>query len=174
LLLIAVFWHAWGPVRAFVSGRAREWEVTPLVILCGVSIAGVLLAWDLPSAESAFRIRLQFAYGYAGLLGWIVLTIATVAFKLFPIWVWQERFQPEYGKKPVPGMKSLYNHRLRAISNALLTAGVLATVVGILTVRGEILVVSLGLVFGGAVGFVVNFFLMARWALLRLEYHPPI
>ncbi|MGH9462422.1 MAG: hypothetical protein ACRD1X_14490 [Vicinamibacteria bacterium] len=173
LLLVAVFWHAWGPVRAFVSGRAREWEVTPLVILCGVSVAGVLLAWDVPPAESPFRIRLQFAYGYAGFLGWFVLTIATVAFKLFPIWVWQERFQPEYGKKPVPGMKSLYNNRLRVLSNFLLTTGVVATVAGILAERGEILVVSLGLVFGGAACFAVNFFLMARWALLRVEYHPP-
>jgi hypothetical protein len=173
LLLVAVFWHAWGPVSAFVSGRAREWEVTPLVILCGVSIAGVLLAWDVPPSESPFRIRLQFAYGYAGFLGWFVLTIATVAFKLFPIWVWQERFQPEYGKKPVPGIKSLYNHRLRFISNFLLTTGVIATVFGILAERGEILVVSLGIVFAGVVCFVVNFFLMARWALLGKEYHPP-
>jgi hypothetical protein len=169
-LLVAVFWHAWGPVRSFVSGRAREWEVTPLVILCAVSIAGVLLAWDVPPSESPFRIRLQFAYGYAGFLGWFVLTIATVAFKLFPIWVWQERFQPDYGKRSVPGMKSLYNHRLRFISNLLLTTGVVATVVGILAVRGEVLVVSLGLVFGGVVCFVANFFLMARWALLGLEY----
>lgn len=172
LLLIVVFWQAWGPVRAFVSGRAREWEVTPLIILCAAAIAGVLLAWNVPPPESPFRIRLQFAYGYAGFLGWFVLTIATVAFKLFPIWVWQERFQPEYGKKPVPGMKSLYNHRLRAVSNFLLTVGVIATVMGILAVRGEILLVSLGVVFAGVVCFVVNFFLMARWALLGTEYKP--
>ena len=174
LLLVAIVWHAWGPVRAFVSGRAREWEVTPLLILCSAAIAGALLAWDVPPPENTFRIQLQFAYGYAGIFGWIVLTIATVAFKLFPIWVWQERFQPEYGKIPVPGMKSLYNHRLRLLSNVLLTTGVVATVVGILAVRGEILVVSLGLVFAGGVSFAVNFFLMARWALLGTEYHPPV
>jgi hypothetical protein len=73
----------------------------------------------------------------------------------------------------VPGIKSLYNHRLRLISNFLLTAGVIATVFGILAERGEILVVSLGIVFAGVVCFVVNFFLMARWALLGKEYHPP-
>jgi len=173
LLLVAIAWHAWGPVRAFVSGGAREWEVVPLLILCGVAIAGVLLAWGVPPPESALRIRVQFAYAYAGLLGWIALTITTVAFKLFPIWVWQERFQPDYGKIPVPGMKALYNHRLRAVSNVLLTAGILATVAGILSLRGSILFVSLGLVFGGVVCFVINFFLMARWALLKVEYHAP-
>lgn len=172
MLLVAIVWHAWGPVHAFVSGRAREWEVAPLLLLCATAVAGVLLAWGVPPAESPFRIRLQFAYGYAGILGWFVLTIATVAFKLFPIWVWQERFQPEYGKKPVPGMKSLYDHRLRAVSNVLLSAGVVGTVLGILAVRGEILVVSMGLVFGGVMCFVVNFFLMARWALLGKEYRP--
>ena len=169
-LCIAVFWHAWGPVHAFLSGRAREWEVLPLVILCTVSIGGGLLAWNVPGAESELRARVQLAYGYAGFYGWFVLTIAAVAFKLFPIWVWQERFQPEYGKKPVPGMKSLYNHRLRALSILLLTLGVLATIGGILTARGEILIVSLGLVFGGVVCFIVNFFLMARWVLLGMKY----
>ena len=172
LLLVAIVWQAWGPVRAFVTGRAREWEVVPLVILVGAAVAGMLLASGIPAPENPLRMRVQLAYGYAGFLGWIVLTITTVAFKLFPIWVWQERFLSDFGKAPVPGMKSLYNHRLRALSNLLLTTGVVATVLGILTVRGEILVVSLGLVFGGVVCFVVNFFLMARWALLGKEYHP--
>ena len=172
LLLVAIVWQAWGPVRAFVTGRAREWEVVPLVILVGAAAAGMLLAWGIPAPENPLRMRVQLAYGYAGFLGWIVLTITTVAFKLFPIWVWQERFLSDFGKAPVPGMKSLYNHRLRALSNILLTTGVVATVLGILAVRGEILVVSLGLVFGGVVCFVVNFFLMARWALLGTEYRP--
>ena len=69
-------------------------------------------------------------------------------------------------------MKDLYNHRLRALSNVLVTVGVLATVVGIVSVRSEILAVSLGLVFGGVVCFAINFAMMARWALLDLTYHP--
>jgi hypothetical protein len=143
VLLAAIVWQTWGPARAFVTGRAREWEVVPLVILVGTAVAGMLLASGIPSLENPLRMRVQFAYGYAGFLGWIVLTIATVAFKLFPIWVWQERFQRDFGKAPVPG-----------------------------SLRGEILVVSLGLVFGGVVCFAINFFLMARWALLDLEYRP--
>ena len=114
----------------------------------------------------------MLAYGYAGFLGWIVLTITTVAFKLFRFGFGKSVFSAISEKAPVPGMKSLYNHRLRALSNLLLTTGVVATVLGILAVRGEILVVSLGLVFGGVVCFGVNFFLMARWALLGTEYRP--
>ena len=172
VLLVVVAWQAWGPVRAFVTGRAREWEVVPLVILVATAVAGVLLAFGIPAPENPLRMRVQLAYGYAALLGWIVLTITTVAFKLFPIWVWKERFQRDFGKTAVPGMKDLYNHRLRALSNVLVTVGVLVTVVGIVSVRSEILAVSLGLVFGGVVCFAINFVMMARWALLDLEYHP--
>lgn len=173
MLLVVVVWQAWGPVRAFVTGRAREWEVVPLVILVATAVAGVLLAFGIPAPENPLRMRVQFAYGYAGFLGWIVLTITTVAFKLFPIWVWQERFQRDFGIAAVPGMKDLYNHRLRAFSNILLTVGVLATVAGIVSARGEILAVSLGLVFGGLVCFAINFVMMARWALLDLTYSSP-
>ena len=172
VLLVVIVWQAWGPVRAFVTGRAREWEVVPLVLLVAIAVTGVLLAFGIPAPENPLRMRVQLAYSYAAFLGWIVLTITTVAFKLFPIWVWQERFQRDFGKAAVPGMKDLYNHRLRALSNALVTVGVLATVVGIVSVRGELLAVSLGLVFGGVVCFAINFVMMARWALLDLEYHP--
>ena len=173
VLFVVIVWQAWGPVRAFVIGRAREWEVLPLVLLVATAGAGVLLALGVPAAENPLRLRVQLAYGYAALLGWIVLTITTVAFKLFPIWVWKERFQRDFGKVSVPGMKDLYNHRLRVLSNVLVAVGVLSTVVGIVSLRGEILAVSLGLVFGGVVCFVINFVMMARWALLDLEYHPP-
>ena len=172
LLLLAVLWQAWGPTRAFLSGRSREWEVAPLWILAATALLGVLLAFGVPAPENPLQQRLQLAYGYTGLVGWIVLTITTVAFKLFPIWVWQERFQADFGKRPVPGMKDLYSRRLRDASRALLIAGVLATAVGIAIPVRAVLSVSFGLVFAGVVGFVVNFAMMARWALLRVEYRP--
>ena len=86
------------------------------------------------------------------------------------LWMWvrhrqclQYFYSPEF---------DLYNHRLRALSNVLVTVGVLATVVGIVSVCGELLAVSLGLVLGGVICFAINFAMMARWALLDLEYHP--
>jgi hypothetical protein len=172
MLLAAVLWQAWGPTIALLFGRAREWEVVPLLILAATAITGMLLAAGVPAADDPLRTRLQFAYGYCGLVGWIVLTITTVAFKLFPTWVWQERFLADFGKRPVPGIKDLYSHRLRAVSNPLVTIGVLATVAGILSENGSMLAVSLGLVFLGIGCFFVNFVKMARWALLNLEYRP--
>ena len=142
------------------------------MLLVATAVVGVLLAHGVPSLDNPMRMRIQLAYGYTALLGWIVLTITTVAFKIFPIWVWQERFQKDFGKAAVPGMKDLYNHRLRALSHVLVAVEVSATAVGIVSASGELLLVSLGLVFFGVVCFVVNFVMMARWALLDLEYRP--
>jgi len=172
LIFAAVAWQAWGPTRAWLTGRSREWEAVPLAFLAAVGLAGVLLALGIPEEGTALRPRAQLAYGYAALFGWIVFTIIAVAFKLFPIWVWQERFQADFGRKPVPGMKDLYGHRLRVSSHLALGAGVVGTVIGILAAERALLAVATGLVVVGVVAFVVNFVRMARWALLPLEYRP--
>lgn len=172
LILAALFWQALGPTRAWLSGRAREWEAVPLGFLTAVGLAGVLLALGVPEEGGALRPRAQLAYGYAALFGWIVFTITTVAFKLFPIWVWQERFQADFGRKPVPGMKDLYAHGLRVLSHLALGVGVVGTVVGILAAERVVLAVATGVVVLGVVTFIVNFVRMARWALLPLEYRP--
>ena len=67
VLLVVISWQAWGPVRAFVTGRAREWEVVPLVLLVAIAVTGVLLAFGIPAPENpasyagATRIRLRGA-----------------------------------------------------------------------------------------------------------------
>jgi hypothetical protein len=168
----AVVWQAWGPTRALLTARAREWEAVPLLFLVGVSLIGLLLAWGVPEEGSAFRAKLQLAYGYSGLFGWIVFTITAVAFKLFPIWVWQERFQADFGRKPVPGMKDLYLHGLRVGSHLLLAAGVIGTAAGIFWGARPMLAVGSALVVLGVVSFIFNFVRMARWGLLPGEYRP--
>jgi len=50
-----------------------------------------------------WRVRLQAAYGYLVLVGWVGLTVVGMAYKLFPMWVWKERFQAACGERPVPG-----------------------------------------------------------------------
>jgi len=72
----------------------------------------------------------------------------------------------------VPGMKSLYSHRLRAIAAGCLALGILSTAVGIVLAQSTVLVTSLGLVFAGVLAFVANFARVARWALLELSYRP--
>ena len=56
LLLVAIVWQAWGPVRAFVTGRAREWEVVPLVILVGAAA----VPWCINTGKSLIPLTLRF------------------------------------------------------------------------------------------------------------------
>jgi hypothetical protein len=86
--------------------------------------------------------------------------------------VWQERFLADVGKQVVPGIQDLYSDGLRKLSHLLVTGGVLATTAGILFQSEAVLNVSLGAVFFGVLCFAVNFVMMARWALLRLDYRP--
>jgi len=172
MIAIAIAWHAKGTIHAFVTGRAMEWETAPLVILVVLAATGLLLALDVPHPESPLRARVQLAYGFTAVYGWIVLTVTTVAFKLFPMWVWQERFQADFGKKPVPGMKDLASPLLRAVSLVALTAGVLVTAAAILSAPAGLLVLGTPLLGLGVLTFVVNFVRVARWALLPLTYRP--
>lgn len=172
LLALACGWHAWGPVRAFVTGRAREWEILPLTHLLLTAVVGVVLALGWPGVTDPARGRLQLAYGFVAVFGFMVLTVVTVAFKLFPMWVWKERFQEDFGKKPVPGMKELHSETLRIAANLALFAGVLFTAIGITVSSPSLLNVSTPLILLGVVCFVANFVRVARWELLKKEFRP--
>lgn len=172
MILIAIVWQGWGPMRAFISKQAREWEMAPFILLLGTAVIGVALSLGWPSPESSLRSRVQMAYGFVGLWGWFVLTINIFVYKLFPMWVWQERFQKDLGIKRVPAMRDLYSRPLRIISLISYSSGIVLTVVAILTVNAPLIKVSLGLVFLGTASFVTNFVLMARWKLFNLTYKP--
>jgi hypothetical protein len=172
LIAAALAAHAWGPTRHFLSGRARELAVVALWVLLACAAAGWAMAAGLVPETHPWRPRLQAAYGYLGLVGWVVLTVVAMAFKLFPMWVWKERFQADFGQRPVPGMKELYEPRLKRLSDAGLVAGVGAVALG--AALGSPLPLRLGawLVLAGVIGFLANFVRMARWELLDLEFQP--
>lgn len=172
MILIAIGWQGWGPMRAFINRQAREWELVPFVLLLGTAIVGVGLSLGWPSLESSLRSRVQMAYGFVGMWGWFVLTINIFVYKLFPMWVWQERFQKDLGNKPVPAMSDLYSHPLRTISLVSYSSGIVLTVIAILMSNTPLIKVSLGLVFLGTACFVTNFVRMARWKLFNLTYVP--
>lgn len=172
LILAALVLHAAGPTRHFLSGRVRELAVVALWMLLACGAIGWAMAVGLVPESHVWRARLQSAYGYLGLVGWVGLTVVAMAFKLFPMWVWKERFQPDFGRRPVPGMKDLYDHRLKRIADGALVAGVVAVAVG--AALGSQPAVSAGAwaVLAGVAGFLVTFVRMARWELLGLEFHP--
>ncbi len=172
LLAFACVWQAWGPARALVKGRAREWELLPLTLLLLAAASGVALSFGWPDVADPARGRVQLAYGFLGVFGFMVLTVVTVAFKLFPMWVWKERFQKDFGKKPVPGMKELHSEKLRVAANVGIFTGVLLTAVAIATSNATLLNISTPLVLLGVISFVANFVRVARWELLKLDYKP--
>jgi len=172
VLALACVWQGWGPARALVTGRAREWELLPLTLLVLAAATGVALSLGWPDVADPVRGRVQLAYGFLGVFGFMVLTVVTVAFKLFPMWVWKERFQKDFGKKPVPGMKELASDKLRLAANVGIFTGVLLTAVAIVTSSPALLDCSTPLILAGVMCFVANFARVARWELLELDYNP--
>ena len=102
----------------------------------------------------------------------MVLTVVTIAFKLFPMFVWKERFQSQFGRRPVPGMKELHSERLRFTANVAIFAGVLVTGMAVLAASPTALTVSMATLLVGVAAFVANFVRVARWELLKRPYHP--
>lgn len=172
LLAVACVWHAWGPARALLKKRAREWELLPLMLLVVAATAGVALSFGWPEAADPARGRVQLAYGFVAIYGFMVLSVVTVAFKLFPMWVWKERFQRDFGIKPVPGMKELHSETLRAAANVGIFTAVLLTAAAIIVSSPMLLNVSIPLLLTAVVCFVANFARVARWELLKKEFHP--
>ncbi len=176
-MVAASLWmHAWKPLRTLVRGkvqdRATAWATVALLFLVLDSIGGLLLSLGIPDPAAPLRVRVQFAYGYVGLLGWITLTITAQAYKLFPMFVWEERFRSLWGKEPVPAMRDLYSTPIQTLSNGFISAGVLGTAIGVITAYLPLITFFHGMVIVGAAAFMVNFFLIARWALFGKTFHP--
>jgi hypothetical protein len=165
-LAIACFWQVLGPATAFLKGRAREWELLSLSLLALDAVLGVALAFGWPEVSSEARGRAQLAYGFLGLFGFMSLTVVTVAFKLFPIFVWKERFQPDFMKVPVPGMKDLPSQPLRILASLATFAGSLGTAIAILLGSPGALTLSTSVFALGMVAFVLNLARVVRWSFL--------
>jgi hypothetical protein len=163
VLAIACAWHASGPAVAFVKGRAREWELLPLALLVLASLLGVALASGWPPAADPARGRVQLAYGFLALFGFMTLTVVSVSFKLFPVWVWKERFGADFGKRPVPGMKELASEPLRRFANVAVGAGSLGSAVAVMVASPDALFLATVVLALGALAFVANLLRMLRW-----------
>jgi hypothetical protein len=171
-ITLAVVAHIAGPTRGLFEARTREWEILPLVSLLLVAVAGVLLAFGWPEEASPLRARIQLAYGWLALVGFMVPSIAATGFKLFPMWVWKERFQPEFGKTPVPGMKELHSETLRSAANVSLFVGSLTGAGAIVAGSGIVVRAATILVACGLLAFLWNLALVLRWVILTRPYRP--
>ena len=172
VLGVACVWHAAGPVQLLASRRFVEWELLPLVLLVVAGAMGIALTAGVPGVADPARGRLQLAYGVVAIVGFMILTVVTIAFKLFPMWVWKERFQDDFGKRPVPGMKELASETLRKGAAVAIFVAVVALAAGIYFENALVLRVATLAFLAGVVQFLVNFARVARWGLLDLEYKP--
>lgn len=153
-------------------------EIAAHALLLLLAVVGVALAFDWPAADAPLRYPLELAYGYVGLLGWVVLTVIGTSWKLFSTWVWEERFLPERGLKPTPRASDLPSAWLRDGSAFAVVAGLALTVAAILRsadgsaplllLRGGLALHLLGVLL-----FAAQFLRIARWELLQLDWHPP-
>jgi hypothetical protein len=171
-LALSALWQGLGPVKAFVSGRAREWEVLSLTLLAVTAVLGVALALGWPDVADPARARAQLAYGLLALFGFMSLTVVTLAFKLFPIWVWKERFASDFGKKPVPGMKDLPSGALRRSANLATFSGSAATALAVWVASPMGLRAATLLLAAGLFAFLGNLVRVVRWSFLDVEYRP--
>jgi len=172
VLGIAVTAHVVRPLlrwcRGRVPDRASAWVGAALLAL----VLAVLLGWAALAGIGFPSYRLYYAYGLVAILGWNTLAITGFALKLFPLWVWQQRFEPDLGRRPVPAMRSLYSSRLQALTGAGIAAGVGILAVAVLRDAPGLLRPGAWILAVGGFSFLANFLRIARWRLPRMEYRP--
>lgn len=171
MVATAVLLQAVGPLRAIRLRRDFRFDAVALAILCVLAVTGILLLCGIPNPLHQIRFRVQMAYGYLALFAWLPLTVSAVGLRLFPLWVWQERFAADFGKKPVPAVAELRSPRLQAASGWLITVGTLCTAVGIVLAALPVVWIATKLVLLGVAAFAVSFIRVARWELFpKLEW----
>ena len=159
----------------FRRNKAGRWEAVAHAVLLVLAAAGVLLTFGVPDPDGELRLRVEFAYGFVALFGWIVLTVAGTSWKLFSTWVWLERFGPvaKLRQEPVPTAAQLPSAFLRDACGVLLLLGVGGAAAGIVLEDVRIVAPSTWVLGGGVALFVIQFVRIARWELLPLKWKPP-
>jgi hypothetical protein len=169
---LAAALHLAGPLAHLRRQGRSAGELLGLLLLLAAALAALLASLDLP-ADGALRLRLVHATGYALLLGFGPLTVASAATKLFPMFVWEERFAADLGRKPVPPVAALANPRLRDAAVGALGIGLVTAATAIVIEHETLAAAGAWIVFAGAVLLVAGFVRTASWALFKREWKPP-
>jgi hypothetical protein len=170
-IALAAALHLAGPLSRLRRQGRSAGELLGLLLLFAAAVAALLASLDLP-ADSALRLRLVHATGYALLLGFGPLTVASAATKLFPMFVWEERFAADMGRKPVPPVVALASPRLRDAAVGALAVGLVTAATAIVIESKVLAAAGAWTVFAGAVLLVTGFARTASWALLKREWKP--
>lgn len=96
------------------------------------------------------------AYGYAALAGWFGFAIVGKSYKILPFLNWLHRFSGIAGERPVPLLRELVEERVAWASFALLLAGFVGVLAGLLTADAAIVRTAGCLYAAGAALFAFN------------------
>ena len=94
--------------------------------------------------------RLVTAYGVA-LLGGLLLFVAGHHYKILPFLLWNHRFAPHAGRRPLPKIADLYDRRIAGIAAATSIAGMAGIIGGVLASNRVITTFAATLVTAGCV-----------------------
>lgn len=158
----AIAWRSIPALLSFGVNRPGRIEIGAHALLLLLAAAGVTLAFGFPSEDDERRLACEFAYGYVALFGWIVLTVLGTSWKLFSVWVWQERFAADLGRKPVPAVSSLPSPLFRRICATAQSLGVLGVAAAVIAGHATGLRVALALQLVGTLAFLGHFLTIAR------------
>jgi hypothetical protein len=106
------------------------------------------------------------AYGWVALAGWFGFSIVGKSYRIVPFLTWLHRSSGRVGRQPVSTLKSLLDERFCWLSFALLAAGFLGVLAGLLTARPDVVRLTGSVYLGGAAAYAGN---IARLALPLLR-----
>ena len=95
-----------------------------VLVVFAIALGVVLLVTDAP---------MQFVAGYGvAVVGGLALFVAGHYYKILPFLLWNHRYAPLVGKRPLPKIAELFNARIANVAGAASTAGMFLLVLGTL------------------------------------------
>ncbi|HET9233255.1 MAG TPA: hypothetical protein VFP10_03875, partial [Candidatus Eisenbacteria bacterium] len=158
-------------VRGRIRDRSSFWASVAAGFLLLDAVLGLMLVWGLDGLPGS-RDRLQYAYGVVAFLGWNTIAMTSLALKLFPFWVWRERFSGDWGIRPVPAVQDLYRPWLREATGLALSLGTLLIAGGLIGAIPNLSLWGARVALLGVLCFLANVLLVTRWVLFPIRFQP--
>ncbi|MEO7000655.1 MAG: hypothetical protein ABI068_02540 [Ktedonobacterales bacterium] len=148
LLVAAVWLFAYDYLRMLRVRRRKPLDVTQrhgiaavvyLALAMPFGVLGVTLGWDQEPQLVAIALAM--------LIGWLGQSIVGYLYKIVPFLIWQARYAPLAGKRPIPLMRDLVHERWAEASWWLINIGVAAAIVcalGVWSIPLRIASIALG------------------------------
>jgi hypothetical protein len=149
-------WQALAIFRRRTRRRVDvAWGHTAGALVYLVLAAAVGAGLALGPAREPWLDRLHLAYGLLALVGFAGSIVVGQLYKIVPFLVWLHRFAPYVGLKRVPSAAELLGERPKEVQFALMHAGLIALIVGVVADFAPLRV-------AGAIAFLASSLLFVR------------